>query len=152
MNKRLMAVVLVLVTFLTGCGQNRTEIDLTTWDEKKVFAFLKEVHQYVKTIPLETTSRDQIVKKYETYFSPELSRKIFDSLYDKTGNVWKVPDGDAGYIFVVLGGEQDGGKVKVEFDKDHIVIRETYEMGMYSAVQYTIRYTDKPVITDWKQE
>jgi hypothetical protein len=131
---------------------NIEEINLSTWDDRKVYAFLNEVYQYVRGIPLETTSKEQIIEKYEKYFTPELSGKIFDSLYVKTDQGWKVPDGDGGYIFIVPDDKSEGSKVKIELNKDFIIIRDTYEIGLYSAIEYTIRYIGKPVISDWKLE
>jgi hypothetical protein len=127
-------------------------VALTTWDEERVYAFLNEIQQYIREIPLETISKEQIIEKYERYFTLELSEKIFDSLYIKTDNGWKVPDGDGGYIFIIPDGKSQGSKVKLEFNKDFIRIRETYEIGMNSAIEYTIHYIDKPVITEWKIE
>jgi hypothetical protein len=127
----------------------KEDVDLTTWDDAKVYTFLNEVHEYVRGIPLETTSKEQIIEKYEKYFTHELSGKIFDSLYVKTDQGWKVPDGDGGYFFTV---PDDKNEVKLEFNKDYIIIRETYEIGMFSAIEYTIRHLGKPVITDWKLE
>jgi hypothetical protein len=145
-------IVLTLLILVVGCNQRNTQEDFSTWDKSKVYKFLTEVHEYVRAIPVETTSKEVIIEKYERYFSPELSNKIFESLYVKTGNSWRVPDGDGGYIFIVPNEEYEGNAVSIEFNKDFIRIRETYEMGMYSAIEYTIRYVDKPMITDWKIE
>jgi hypothetical protein len=157
----------ISILTLAGCTPNNTnqsneimatptaikeEINLTTWDDEKVYAFLNEVHQYVRLIPMETTSKEQIIEKYEKYFTPELSGKIFDSLYVKTDQGWKVPDGDGGYMFMLPDDEYEGSEVKLEFNKDFIIIRETFEIGLYSAIEYEIRYIGKPVISDWKQE
>lgn len=81
---------ITLMGILIGCTKdNDTKIDLTTWDEERVYAFLNEVQQYIREIPLETTSEEQITDKYERYFTPELSVKIFESLYIKNDNSWK---------------------------------------------------------------
>jgi hypothetical protein len=119
-------------------------------DEKGVYAFLNEVYEYRRRIPLEADSKEQIIEKYERYFTRELSGRIVDSLYVETENGWKVPDGDGGYIFTVLGAGDEGSEVKFEFNKDYIKIRETYEIGMNSAIEYTIRFIDgKSIITEW---
>lgn len=123
--------------------------DVSAWNEEMVYQFLNDIQEFVNKIPKETTSKEQIIERYEKYFSPELSREIFDSLYMESEGKWKVPDGDAGYIFVVLGRGYEGSEVAFEFSKDFIRIRETYEIGMYSAIEYVIRYSDKPIITEW---
>lgn len=143
----------ILISMLTGCTNDHdSKIDFTTWDEEKVYAFLNEVHQYVREIPLETKSKEKIIKKYNKYFDPELSEKIFESLYIKNDKGWKVPDGDGGYIFIVPEGEYEGSEVQIEFQKDFIKIRETYEIGMYTAIDYIIRYNKKTIISEWKYE
>lgn len=140
----------LLALIVSGCAKD-TE-DFTTWDEDKVYAFLDEIHQYIRGIPLETKSKDKVIKMYTTYFSAELSEKIVESLYIKNDAGWKVPDSDGGYIFILPRREQEGSEVKIEFQKDFIKIRETYEIGMYSALEYKISYKKKPIISEWTYE
>lgn len=152
----LLSMIIGLSVSLISCTNNeQKEIDFTTWNDEEVYAFLNEVHEYIRTeMPVETNSEDKVIKQYERYFTPEWSEKIFRSLYNKTENGWKIPDGDAGYMFVVLGNSTESSGVTIEYSKDYIRIRETYhkEMWMYSAIEYTITYTDRPVISDWKVE
>jgi len=147
--------VLLLIVFSTGCTKNEVkgEFDFTSWDEDKVYDYLNEVDQYVKEIPTESNSKEQIVRMYEKYFSPELSQAIFDSLYIKTDNKWNVIQGDSGFIFHVPSeSDSDGSKVSIEFNMEYIRILETSEFGMYSEVEYVIRYTNNPLITEWREE
>jgi hypothetical protein len=86
------------------------------------------------------------------FFSPELSKEIVDSLYEKIENGWKIPDGDAGYIYFVPSRGSEESEVTIEYNKDYIKIRETYEFGMFKEIEYTIRIFDKnPKITEWKR-
>lgn len=154
-NKSLILLLMILAFILSSCMNNEnksTENNLTTWDEERVYAFLNEVQQYVRGIPHETKSKNAIVKMYEKYFTTELSMKIVESLYIKENSGWKVPDSDGGYIFTIPTGEYEGSELTFEFRDDYIKIRETYEIGMYSAIEYTIGYKGKPVIIDWKYE
>lgn len=138
---------------LAGCTVNSAKNeDFTAWDEEKVYEFLYEVEQHVRAIPIETTSKEQIIEEYEQYFAPELSEDIFNSLYMENDSGWKVPDGDAGYIFFVPTGTYEGSEVFFEFNADSIRIRETYEINMYSAIEYVIRYPDNPIIAEWIYE
>lgn len=128
--------------------------DFTEWNEDMVYEFLYEVEKHVRNIPIETSSKEQVIEQYAQYFTLELSEDIFDSLYIENDNGWKVPDGDAGYIFFVPTGEYEGSKVLIEINQSYIKIRETYEneTNMYPAVEYVIRYPDNPKITEWVYE
>lgn len=100
--RRIFYLMMILISLLIGCqNKNIGEIDFTTWNEELVYDFLNDVHQYVRKIPLETKSKDEIVKMYNEHFAPELSEKIFKSLYIENDAGWKVPDSDGGYIFIV---------------------------------------------------
>ena len=136
------------LSLLIGCSPKKSN-DFTTWDEEKVFSFLNEIRSYISEIPIETNNKAKIVKLYEQYFSPELSGKIVDSLYVESGNGWKIPDGDGGYLFIVPNKEQN--EVKITFNKDSIIVEEIYEpeTWMYSKLQYTITYDKKTVISEW---
>jgi hypothetical protein len=131
---------------VSGCKNKDTTVnEFTTWDQARVFTFLNEVLEYTRDIPLETESKEVIVKKYERYFTQDLSAKIVDSLYVKSDKGWYIPDGDAGYSFFVPS-EPD---VSIEFNKENIKVRETHEIGMYSLLEYTVIFDDKPIISDW---
>ncbi len=145
-------ILLVLfIGFITACT-NTAQVELTHWDEDEVYHFLHEVQEHVRTLPAETNSRDPIIDQYELFFSPELSKEIVDSLYEKTEDGWKIPDGDAGYIYFVPSRGSEESVVTIEYDKDYIKIRETYEFGMFKEIEYTIRMIDKkPKITEWKR-
>ena len=148
MRIRLLVMLCLCLSLLLGCSPKKSN-DFTTWDEEKVFSFLNEIRSHISEIPIETNNKAKIVKLYEQYFSPELSVKIADSLYVKSGNDWKIPDGDSGYLFIVPNKEQN--EVKITFTKDSIIVEEIYEpeTWMYAKIQYTITYEKKPVITEW---
>jgi hypothetical protein len=90
-------------------------LDLTTWGEEEVYDFLNKVQENIRKLPTETNSINHIIEQYELFFSPELSKKIVDSLYEKTGDVWRVPEGDAGYIFFVPGKGSEDNEVTIEY-------------------------------------
>ena len=143
---------LLLIGFITACTSNTTQLDLTTWGEEEVYDFLNKVQENIRKLPTETNSINHIIEQYELFFSPELSKKIVDSLYEKTGDVWRVPEGDAGYIFFVLGKGSEDNEVTIEYSKEYIKIKETYESGMFKEIEFTIRIIDKkPKITEWKR-
>ena len=148
MRIRLLVMLCLCLSLLLGCSPKKSN-DFTTWDEEKVFSFLNEIRSHISEIPIETNNKAKIVKLYEQYFSSELSVKIVDSLYVKSGNGWKIPDGDSGYLFIVPNKEQN--EVKMTFSKDSIIVEEIYEpeTWMYAKIQYTITYEKKPVITEW---
>lgn len=142
-----------LVLLLSSCAindNNKNQDNLATWNEETVFSFLNEVNQYVRGLPVETDSKEKIIEQYEVYFTPELSKKIVDSLYiQKTDSGWKIPDSDGGYIFIVPDHESENSKVTIEYNNDFIKVKETYEYWMYTSIEYTIRYEDRPIITEW---
>lgn len=142
-----------LVLLLSSCAindNNKNQDNLATWNEEKVFSFLNEVNQYVRALPVETDSKEKIIEQYEVYFTPELSKKIVDSLYiQKTDSGWKIPDSDGGYIFIVPDRESENSEVTIEYNQDYIRVKETYENGMYTSIEYVISKEDKLVITEW---
>ncbi|MHA6483601.1 hypothetical protein ACX1C1_17070 [Paenibacillus sp. strain BS8-2] len=149
--KKMLIVLCMLV--LAACSSGNRQDDFTAWDEEDVYHFLEEVQLMIRELPVETDSRDSIIQKYETYFAPELSIKIFDSLYNKTDNGWRIPDGDAGYLFVVPGRGTDESDVTIERSRARIIIQEVFASGMYEDNSYTIDWIDnKATITDWKQK
>lgn len=145
----------LLITMLLGCTDDvDAKEGLSAWTEEKVLTFLSEVDQYLKDnrIPVETASKEPAIKIYEKYFVPELSRTIVDSFYDKTDTGWKIPDSDAGYHFILPQKGEDGqSQLTFEFGKDAIRVRQTYETGMFTTIEYTIGFSGKPMIIDWKQ-
>lgn len=146
--KNILIAIILCFSLLVGCSAD-TSNDFSTWDEEKVYSFLNEIESYIREIPKETDSKEKIVKLYEKYFSPELSVKIVDSLYDKSDSGWKIPDGDGGYIFTVPNKEQN--EVLIDISKDLILVEEIYESEtwMYSRIKYTIMYDKRPLITEW---
>ncbi|MCU6712997.1 hypothetical protein M6D81_30280 [Paenibacillus sp. J5C_2022] len=138
----------ILALVLSACTKVSESVDFTKWSDEEVYAFFNGVYEDIRQLPVEAESLDVIRGNYETYFSTELTKKIIDSLYTKTDNGWKIPDGDAGYMFSVPGSSQDG-KVVIEYSKAFIQVTETFEDGMYNKVQYKIEYRNKPVITAW---
>ena len=128
----------------------QNDYDFTTWNEKKVYDYLNEVNEYTKQIIEKTyPSKEEIIAKYQTYFAPQLSEKIVDALFVKTADGWKVPDGDS-YVFTIpIKGEYEQSDVKIDIQHKFIKLQATYEIGMYSFLQYTIQYDGKPVITEW---
>lgn len=144
---------LFILIAITGCSQEtiNTDVDLSTWDEDKVYAFFNEVDKHLMTMPTETTSKEEIIQEYEKYFSTELSEEMFNSLYIKTDNGWKVVEGIEA-MFIAPNAEYEGSEVKMEFNEDFIKIKVTYEIGLYSKIEYTIRYQDRPIITEFKAE
>lgn len=153
MKRSFFIIAFSLVLLLSSCTINvneKNQDDLATWDEEKVFSYLNEVHQHVRKLPVETDSKEKIIEQYEVYFTPELSKKIVDSLYiQKTDSGWKIPDSDGGYIFIVPDRESETSEVTIEFNQDYIRVKETYEYWMYTSIEYVIRNEDKPVITEW---
>ncbi|KGR77984.1 hypothetical protein [Ureibacillus manganicus] len=145
---RIILFVMLCIPLLVGCSAAKSD-DFSKWNDEKVYNYLNEIQNYISDIPKETNNKESIVMLYEKYFSSELSVKIVDSLYDKSENGWKIPDGDGGFIFTVPNKEQN--KVLIIFNKDSIIIEETYEpeTWMYSKLQYTISYDKKPLITEW---
>jgi Txe/YoeB family toxin of Txe-Axe toxin-antitoxin module len=135
----------------TSENNNVTDYDFTSWNEKKLYEFLNKVLEYTHQIALKIyPSKEEILTKYQNYFTPELSVKIVDSLFVKTDRGWKVPDGDGGYIFTVpVKGKDEHSDVVIEIQKMFIKLKATYEIGMYSLIQYTIQYDNKPIITEW---
>jgi hypothetical protein len=125
--------------------------DFTTWNEKKLYDFLNEVLKYTHQITMKVyLSKEEIISKYQAYFSPELSVKIVDSLFIKTADGWKVADSDGGYIFTIpVKGEDEHSDVVIEIQEKFIKLKATYEIGMYSCIQYTVQYDSKPIITEW---
>lgn len=125
--------------------------DFTAWDEKKVYDFLKEVQDYTKPLLSKTyPTKEEIVALYQKYFTPELSKTIVESTYFKTDKGWSTPEGDGGYMFILpVKDEHEGNKVEIKIEKASIQVKATYEMGLYSLIQYTIRHDGKPVITEW---
>lgn len=125
-------------------------VDLTTWDEQKVYDFIDEVKEYVMEIPYIAPTKEDVVAQYEKYFTPEWSKKIVESLYIwQTDSGWEIPPGDGGYMFWGLRNGSETKDITFDFQEDYIRVRETFEMGMYSAIEYTIGYRGKPVIIDW---
>jgi len=148
---RMIAAILLFSSLFVGCSANNSN-DLSKWDEERVYRFLNEIKSYISDIPIESTNKEDIVKLYEKYFSSELSSTIVDSLYDKTDSGWKIPDGDAGYLFIVPNNKQND--VTININKDAILVQEKYESEswMYSNIQYTISFNKKPIITEWIME
>lgn len=146
---RIIFIVMLCFSLLVGCSADKS-YDLSKWNEEKVYSFLNEIKSYISEIPIETENKGKIVQLYEKYFSPELSIKIVDSLYVKSDSGWKIPDGDAGYIFIVPNKEQN--KVSITINKDSIIVQEIYDFWMYSKIKYTIVYDEKPLITEWIME
>lgn len=137
---------------LTACSTNNYQVDLSTWDEDDVYNFLEEVQQNVIEVPVETNSLEQVIEQYELFFTPELSKEIVDSNYIKTDDGWKIPDGDAGYIFFVPSRGTEDSDVTIEITKDYINIREVFEFGMFKEIEYKIGLIDnKPKIMEWKR-
>lgn len=148
--KKILLVLFVIL--MTACTGNNNQVDFSTWNEDDVYNFLEEVQLKVRELPVETTSKDQVIQQYELYFAPELSKEIVDSLYIETETGWKIPDGDAGYIFFVPSKGTEESEVTIEFTKEYAKIREVYESGMFKEIEYTIGLLDnKPIITEWKQ-
>lgn len=150
-------IIILLAVTIVGCTELEVKepevVDLTTWDEQKVYDFMNEVQQFVMELPYETPTKEEMVERYERYFSTELSEMIVDSLYIKqTDTGWQIPDGDGGYMFWALGSDLEGNVVTFDFQQDYIKVKETFEIGMYSFIEYTIRYQGKPVITEWVRE
>lgn len=155
MKRSLVFLVISLTLLLSTCAINdRNQDDLATWDEEKVFSYLNEVKQHVRNLPVETDSKEKIAEQYEVYFTPELSKKIVDSLYiQETDNGWKIPDSDGGYIFIVPNRESENSVVTIKYNNDSIKVKESYEHDtwIYTSIEYIIRYEDRPVITEWVQ-
>ncbi|MBO8171935.1 MAG: hypothetical protein H0Z33_08590 [Bacillaceae bacterium] len=127
--------------------------DFTSWDEEQLYDFLQDVKAHTqKSYQLTFVQKAEIIAHYEKFFSPELSKKIVDSLFVQTDEGWKVPDGDAGYIFFVPAKESDNSDVVIDFEEDYIRLKVTFETGMYSAIEYVIEYDEKPLITEWQME
>ena len=144
--------IVLFIGLVTACTVNNNQVDLTTWDEEDVYNFLEEVQQNVREIPVETNALEQVTEQYELFFKPELSKKIVDSNYIKTDDGWKIPDGDAGYIFFVPSSGTENSEVTIDFTKEYIQIREVYDFGMFKEVEYTIGLIDnKPKIIEWKR-
>jgi hypothetical protein len=136
----------IIILAVSGCKNNDNTIQVfTAWDKAKVYGFLNEVFKYTREIPQEAKTKEEIIKKYERYFSPELSGKIVDSLYIKSDKGWFIPDGDSGYSFYV----PEESELDIEFNKENIIVRESHEIGLYSLIEYTIQFDGKPIITDW---
>lgn len=146
---RAILMLILCISLLMGCSADRSN-DFSAWSEESVYRFLNEINRYISEIPIETDNKEDIVKLYEKYFSPELSVKIVDSLYVKTESGWKIPDGDAGYLFVVPNNEQN--EVSIKINNDSIIVQEYYESWMYSKIQYTLSYAQRPIITEWMME
>jgi hypothetical protein len=78
-----------------GAIYDQSDYDFTTWNEKKLYDFLNDVLVYTHQIAMKSyPSKEEIMTKYQAYFSPQLSAKIVDSLFLKTDDGWKVPDGE----------------------------------------------------------
>lgn len=155
MKRILVTLVISLALLLSACTINdKNQEDLAAWNEEMVFSYLNEVKQHVRNLPVETDSKEKIIEQYEIYFSPELSKKIVDSLYiQNTDNGWRIPDSDGGYIFIVPDRESENSEVNIEYNHDYIKVKESYdsETWMYTSIEYTIRYEDRPIITEWIQ-
>lgn len=151
---RVTALLFAIMIISIGCiNDNDSDIDFSNWNEERVFKYLAKIKQHINDIPVIVNNRDDAIKKYEKYFTIELSNKIFDSMFVQINNQWRVSDGDAGYIFTVPSREEETNKVDVTIEKDELKVRITYEIGMYSIIEYTIRNQNgEPVITEWKQE
>src|SRR5690606_16154698 len=126
--------------------------DLSAWQEDDVYSFLEEVEQHIRQLHVETDSIEQVIAQYEIYFASQLSNDIVYSNFIETENGWKIPDGDAGYIFFVPSRGTDSSEVTIDFTNDYIKIQEVYEFGMFKEIEYTIELVDgKPKITEWKR-
>lgn len=122
--------------------------DLSSWNIQRTNAFLREVDQFVREIPIETTSKEQIIEQYEQYFSPELSEHIFHALYFEIEGKWMIPEGGGEYFFRAPNPEQN--EVSIYSNGTSIIVEEKYEYWMYTKIQYTITYeNNKPLITQW---
>jgi hypothetical protein len=131
---------------ITSENNNATDYDFTTWNEKKLYDFMNEVKEYTNQVAMKTyITKEEIIPKYQTYFSQQLSEKIVNGLFVKTDDGWKVPAGDT-YVFTV---PEKGENVMLEVQKKFITLKATYEIGIYSLIQYTIQYDSKPIITEW---
>lgn len=128
---------------------DRYPASLSSWNEEMVQQFLHEVQMYVREIPPETDDLETIMERYEQYFSPELSREIVESSYIARDGKWMIPDGDAGYIFLVLNGSSEGEETAYTFGAEEIQITQTAPESMHETVVYVIRYTDRPIIAEW---
>jgi len=147
--RRTILAVLISFSLLVGCRADEPH-DFSNWDEERVYRFLNEIDSHISDIPLETDNKEEIVQMYEAYFSPELSVKIVDSLYQPADRGWKVPDGDSGYIFFVPDNQQN--KVTMDIGQDAITVQEEFEFWMHARNQYTITYDQKPIISEWIME
>jgi len=145
--------IILFVGLLTACTANDIKNeDLSAWQEDDVYSFLEEVEQHIRQLPVETDSIEQVIAQYEIYFASQLSKDIVYSNFIETENGWKIPDGDAGYIFFVPSRGTDSSEVTIDFTNDYIKIQEVYEFGMFKEIEYTIELVDgKPKITEWKR-
>ncbi len=143
------------IYYMTFMKQNENteanNYDFTTWNEKKLYDFFYEILEYTNQISMKIyPTKEEIITKYQAYFTSELSVKIVDSLFVKTNGGWRVPDGDGGYIFTVpVKGEYEQSNVEIDIQEKFIRLKATYDIGMYSFIQYTIQYDSKPIITEW---
>ncbi|MDF2653426.1 MAG: copper amine oxidase-like protein, partial [Paenibacillus sp.] len=91
------------IYYMTFMKQNEnteaTNYNFSTWNEKKLYDFFYEILEYTNQISMKIyPTKEEIITKYQAYFTSELSVKIVDSLFVKTNEGWRVPDGDGGYI------------------------------------------------------
>jgi hypothetical protein len=143
---------MMFILLLDACEDRITiEHNFSAWNEEKVYGFLNEVLTYTQQITRKTyPSKEEIIREYQKYFTPELSGKIVNSLFIKSVDGWMVPDGDSGYIFMIpVKGEDEQSSVIIDIQKELIQLKVTYEIGMFSLIQYKIQYLDKPIITEW---
>jgi hypothetical protein len=126
-------------------------IDFTQWNEQQVYAFLQEIAAYAKEI--NTKAYNDIKEPaslYEKYFSPVLSEEIARGLFVKKGSTWTLLEGDPGYLMIAPEPDEKlGNQVEMTFQKSFVKIVATYQIGLYSKIEYRIEDLDGPKIIEW---
>lgn len=128
----------------------QTTKDFSSWDENRVYNFLSSVNDYTQlayTKSFKTT--DEAVLYYERYFSKELSKEIVEFLFLETNKGLKLIEGiDGHYLFYVYQ-DDEFNQINMTFNKEYINFKATYQIGLYSLVEYVIENPENPVITKW---
>lgn len=158
LNKRSLGLILICLfgLCLAGCQSADTkdadEVDFLTWDQVKLYAFLDEVATYNNEINNKTyTDKNEIVKQYEKHFTLELSQKIVDGIFVEKDNQFKIIEGDPGYILIRPSSDNsEGQQVDLKFEKEYISMIVTYQIGLYSKIEYHIENQDGIKITKWE--
>jgi hypothetical protein len=155
--KQLIILIVICSLLLVGCQAENITPDngqmdkFTSWNEEKLYRFFEEVLAYTQKAYRNIytfNTKEEIVSYFSKYFSSEISERIVNSIFIKTDEGWKAPDGGGGYMFAVPR-RSNNIQVEIDFDNEWVRLKATFVTGMYSSIEYVIENYENPMITEW---